>query len=133
MPKLTYFLRTSPCFLKEEILEEYDKTIQTSLQSILNIKLEGNSAIQSSLPVRLGGLGVRSAWDISVPAFLSSVSGTSNEVNLVLPNLDPNMANNHFNYAIQLWLNKMGPNSPLPSSQSSQASWDLPLCQKTYD
>ena len=133
LPKLTYFLRTSPCFLKEEVLKEYDKTIQTSLQSILNIKLEGNSATQSSLPVRLGGLGVRSAWDISVPAFLSSVSGTSNDVNLVLPNLDPNTVNNHFNDAIQLWFNKMGPNSVLPSSQSSQASWDLPLCQKIYD
>ena len=133
IPKLTYFLRTSPCFLKEETLQEYDQTIQNSLQSILNIKLEGKSSIQSSLPVRLGGLGVRSAVDISVPAFLSSVSGTTSEVNSILPTLDPNMVNSHFDYAIQLWLSKMGPNSQLPTSQSMQASWDLPLCQRKYD
>ena len=39
MPKLTYHLRTSPCFLKNEILAKYDSIIKESLQCILNVKL----------------------------------------------------------------------------------------------
>ena len=41
LPKLNYFLRASPCYLKEDLLLEYDETIRESLVSILNIKLEG--------------------------------------------------------------------------------------------
>ena len=67
LPKLNYFLRASPCFLKEDLLKEYDEVIRESLVSILNIKLDGTSNIQYSLPVSLGGLGIRSSVDISIP------------------------------------------------------------------
>ena len=40
IPKLTYFLRTSPCFLNKEILERYDSIIKDSLENILNVKLD---------------------------------------------------------------------------------------------
>ena len=38
MPKLTYFLRLAPCFLKPTILERYDTIIRGALVKILNIQ-----------------------------------------------------------------------------------------------
>jgi hypothetical protein len=76
LPKLTYFLRTSPCFKNTEILKNYDKALRVALISILNVGMEDSSWEQCSLPVRMGGLGIRTASEVSLPAYLSSVSAT---------------------------------------------------------
>ena len=133
LPKLNYFLRSSPCFLKKDILQEYDSVIKESLVSILNLKLDGQSGTQYSLPVRLGGLGIRSAVDISIPAYLSSVHGSVNGVNSLMPTLDPFQVNFHYESAKQEWCDLVGPHVAFPIDQSSQASWDLPLCQMKYN
>ena len=39
IPKLIYFLRSSPCFMSPEILEEFDTVIKDSVVDILNISL----------------------------------------------------------------------------------------------
>ena len=77
--KLTYLLRTSPCFLALEILSRLDKTIHSSPQKILNITLKESQWEQSSLPVSLEGLGIRKATDISLPAFIYSTLATKCE------------------------------------------------------
>jgi hypothetical protein len=133
LPKLNYFLRASPCFLKEDLLKEYDEVIRESLVSILNIKLDGTSNIQYSLPVCLGGLGIRASVDISIPAFLSSSHGTIAGVNALFPKLNHLQDNIFFNSAKNIWLSRLGPTAELPGNQSIQASWDLPYCQKKYD
>ena len=133
LPKLNYFLRASPCFLKEDLLLEYDQTIRESLVAILNIKLEGTSNIQYSLPVSLGGLGIRSAVDISIPAFLSSSYVTIAGVNALFPTLNVFQDNLFYNSAKNIWLNRLGSTVELPGNQSIQAGWDLPYCQKKYD
>jgi hypothetical protein len=133
LPKLNYFLRASPCFLNEDLLLEYDQTIRESLVTILNIKLEGASNIQYSLPVSLGGLGIRSALDISIPAFLSSSYATIAGVNDLFPTLNTLQDNLFYNSARDIWLNRLGSTVELPGNQSIQAGWDLPYCQKKYD
>ena len=88
MPKLTYFLRTSPCFTKPETLNKFDLIIKTSLINILNIPLSDSSYDQATLPVAKGGLGIRPATEIAIPGFLSSVCSTAPMVQNLLP---PNM------------------------------------------
>ena len=112
---------------------EYDQTIRESLVSILNIKLDGTSNIQYSLPVCLGGLGIRSLVDISIPAYLSSSYGTIAGVNALFPTLNPSQDISFFNSAKNIWLDRLGPTAELPGNQSIQAGWDLPYCQKKYD
>ena len=74
IPKLTYALRTAPCFTKPNILNSYDLVIKEALQSILNTSLSEEACwAQSTLPVKQGGLGIRLASDIALPAYLSSV------------------------------------------------------------
>ena len=37
MPKLTYFLRTAPCFQKSNVLESFDSVVKETLVSILKV------------------------------------------------------------------------------------------------
>ena len=62
LPKLLYNLRTSPCFLSP-VLQEYDKSLMSILGQITNLLLseDGHAWTQATLPVKMGGLGVRSA------------------------------------------------------------------------
>ena len=39
IPKLTYFLRTAPCFVEQDILQNYDNLIKDSIQKILNVQI----------------------------------------------------------------------------------------------
>lgn len=84
MPKLVYLLRCSPTWKANSQLEKFDNTLREALEAILNVKLDDTTWAQASLPVPRGGLGVRSARDLSVPAFLASVTGTADLVSEIL-------------------------------------------------
>ena len=85
IPKLIYFLRTAPCFMKNDILEEIDDIIKNSLISILNIELPERAYQQATLPIAYGGLGIRLATDIAVVGYLSSVCASAPMVQNLLP------------------------------------------------
>ena len=87
IPKLLYNLRTSPCFLSPA-LEVYDKTLRTIVSGITNIHFEESDPawLQATLPVKLGGLGVRSAVQLAPSAFLASAAASSDR-HIVPPTL----------------------------------------------
>ena len=72
IPKLLYLLRTSSCFLSTT-LQCCDDELWKILCSIMNICLSEAAWTQATLPVRLGGLGIRSAVQLAPSAFLASV------------------------------------------------------------
>ncbi len=84
IPKLHYLLRTAPCFLSRK-LEEYDFTLCSIMSKITNTPLTLNvkAWAQATLPVRFGGLGVRSATVLAPSAYLSSSAATA--VDAILP------------------------------------------------
>ena len=51
--------------------------LRTGLSTILNVDLSGDQWLQASLPVRDGGLGIRSAVMLAPSAFLASAAGTT--------------------------------------------------------
>ena len=73
-PKLLYTLHCAPCY-KSTVLSEYDDVIRHTLKAICNVDLSDVIWKQVTLPVSSGGLGVRLAKDVALPAFLSSVNG----------------------------------------------------------
>ena len=73
MPKIMYSIRTAPIFRNTVWCEQFDETIRLALQRILNVQMEGSTWEQSSLPISMGGLGIRKASEVAVPAYLSSV------------------------------------------------------------
>ena len=83
LPKLMYFLRSAPCF-KSDMLKSYDERLRKCLETILNVELDGDAWTQCSLPVSQGGLGVRKATDLALPAFLASANGAMNGMSKLL-------------------------------------------------
>ena len=117
-------LRTTPCFMKTQILEKFDLKVKESLISILNISLPQRSYLQATLPIAQGGLGIRSALDIALAGFLSSVCATVQTVQSLIP---PNLTytydtNEYWNSAFSIWSQSFG--SSMPELKIYQSSWD---------
>ena len=81
----------------------------------------------------MGGLGIRKASEVAVPAYLSSVCATSKGVEAMVPNTIFEETNPFLESAQQRWLEMAGPDIQLPVNTSSQKEWDLPLCKTRYD
>ena len=72
-PRLMYLLRTAPCTDSPELLK-FDAVLRESVSTTLNIDLGDNRGTQASLPVRLGGLGIRSVVSLAPSAYLLALS-----------------------------------------------------------
>ena len=137
LPKMTYFLRAAPCFTNTDILEEYDSILHNALESIINIRLDNDTWMQASLPISCGGLGIRRASDISLPAYLSSVSATFSAVCSILS--EEFSESNFCSYFVQarnLWCQEMKSDDAdptFPEQPGVQQKWDLPLATKKLD
>jgi len=83
-PRLMYLLRTSPC-TDSPILPLYDDVIKESLLVTINVDLDDDRWRQASLPVRWGGLGVRSVVLLAPSAYLASAASTATLTSTLLP------------------------------------------------
>ena len=81
----------------------------------------------------MGGLAIRKASKVAVPAYLSSVCATSKGVEAIVPNTIFKETNPFLESAQQRWLDMAGPDVLLPENTSSQKEWNLPLCKTRYD
>ena len=84
MPRLLYTLRTAPC-MHSPILSLYEDRLRSSLGLLANVDLTQSAWEQASLPIRYGGLGIRSAVLLAPSAFLASAAGARNVVSSILP------------------------------------------------
>lgn len=124
IPKLMYLLRTSPTWNCVTELRSLDVKIRVGLSNITNAGIREQSLDQATLPVKLGGLGIRTTEELSIPAFLASVSAVIPLVSGILPTLDVTMMTSE---AEQRWTATT--NLPLPSDEKTkiQKTWDEPL------
>ena len=125
IPKLLYLLRTSPCFLSSS-LQIYDDELRATVCSSFNIQLAENdhSWTQSTLPVRRGGLGIRSAAQLAPSAFLASAAASSGLAHLILPaNMQPPQLS-YVDEALAAW--SQGCHEQPPTDAAAQ-TWDLLL------
>ena len=127
IPRLSYILRTSPCFLSAE-LRVYDDLLKSITSSITNNSLQSSVTAwpQASLPVKNGGLGIRSAVQLAPSAFLASAAGSSTLVAQIIPRhlrKFPIVAREE---AFSCW--SQGHHNPPPPDSVShrQREWDSP-------
>ena len=129
IPKLLYLLRTSPCFLSSS-LKIYDDELRATVCSSFNIQLAESdpSWTQSTLPVRHGGLGIRSAVQLAPSAFLASAAASSGLAHLILPaNLPANMQLPQLSYvdeALAAWTQGCQEQPPTDAAAHHQKTWD---------
>ena len=125
IPKLLYCLRTAPCFLSS-MLQSYDDLLKSIVSTITNTHFSEDDLAwtQASLPVKFGGLGIRSAvhaaCTFSLPGFcccLLRPRPPHHPSTPPIPNLDDARAQ---------W--SQGHNLSLPegSAQRHQKAWDTP-------
>ena len=131
IPKLTYVLHTVPCFIKSSILNSYDLVIKEALQTILNTNCSDDSCWQQcTLPIKQGGLGVRFASEVALPAYLSSVSASRGVTFSLLKEEIQQESNHFYNQGCVEWKTILGV-TEIPMNPMFQSSCDKPLCQKT--
>ena len=70
------------------MLVKYDELLHDTLESVLNITLSLNTWDQTTLPVSMGGLGIRKATRLASMAYLSSVFGSADlQLNILFDRL----------------------------------------------
>lgn len=131
IPKLSYLLRTTPCWQALDVLEEYDSTLKATMQTIVNCRFSGNSWDEATLPVKLGGLGLRSSTNLCYSSFLGSIHSVSN----LVANIVPAFTLSSYVYvseASKAW-SKIAQSDVLPEpDRKLQHKWDLELCSQQH-
>ncbi|XP_029657117.1 uncharacterized protein LOC115231182 [Octopus sinensis] len=67
VPKILYTLRCAPCFQRGDLLSDLDNILSLGTSSLCNLAFDDPGWTQASLPVRWGGLGLRSYSDLALP------------------------------------------------------------------
>ena len=81
----------------------FDDLVLQALSTSANIEMDGATRVQAQLPVRWGGLGLRSVTQLAPSAFLSSLTAAESLLRALLPlallaTLDPS-----YDAAISCW------------------------------
>ena len=130
LPKLMYVLRTSSAYKFPELLVAIDETIRQTLTRITNVDISNDPWRQARLPVRFGGLGIRTAEHLAASAFLASHYATEVLVERILApiNLDRRP---DIDVAFMCWQNR-APNSNPPDDRTKQkVGTNLSVVQST--
>ena len=125
LPKLLYCLRTSPCFLSPGI-QEYDVLLKDIVSGITNVRFgEGSSAwAQATLPVKLGGFGIRCAAQIAPCAYLASTAASTDLVQHIVPPHLRDIPVPYRDEAETLWSKGHDHPPPVGTTQRHQKTWD---------
>ena len=129
MPRLLYTLRSTPCTGSPE-LERYDKLLKDSLSSTLNIAICDRTWKQASLPVRWGGLGIRSAVSLAPSAYIASAAGAANLMSRLLPQRLNSLIDSSLSLSLTTWTTQVEPGVTQPevAHRRLQKAWDDPCC-----
>lgn len=85
IPRLIFFLRVNLMWRNFTGLKRYDEVLKESLESsILKIQLTLRAWSESSLPIKMGGIGIRHATEMTTPCFLSSIYDVSDLLDKLL-------------------------------------------------
>ncbi len=70
--KVTHLLRTGGDRVSPEALATFDASVRTAMDHIIGAPLSNASYLQATVSVQEGGLGLRRAADLALPAFIAS-------------------------------------------------------------
>ena len=122
LPKLLYTLRTSICH-DNSILSEIDTITRDGLSEILNLTFTDDQWLQAGLPVKDGGLGIRSVATLALPSFLASAESTD-ELQLRILEKTAIFEDLSRDAALESWLNETNATQPTGSASHKQKNLD---------
>jgi len=121
IPKWLHLLRLAPS-LDSCVLDSVDRSQRLTISDLLNIHLSDASWIQASLPVRWGGVGVRSVADLALSL------ASSHFVSSILQPIAMASFDALTSKALSHWSSKCNLSPPSPSLRSLQHAWDDAIC-----
>jgi len=133
-----YLLRTAPCTSSPELLK-FDAVLRESVSTTLNIDLGDNRWTQASLPVRLGGLGIRSVVSLAPSAYLASAASTEELTSSLLPTRLRDVIDSGIATAMSAWSqlatrsSTTSTSTPSPPASPVQRVWDSQCCEIQAD
>ena len=129
LPKISYTQRTCNPSALSAIYDRFDDIQFTALEEILSCPLSSLSWRQATLPVSMGGLGLRSAPAHAAAAFLSSRVQTKSTVDEILMSF-PHL--NDFDFALSLFRTSAGCLPPEVSANLATDSGDFSQKNLSY-
>ena len=87
VPTVMHILRTNNNCHDNDRLIMFDNIVRRGLEAILNVELSTLQWTQACLPIRDGGLGVRTTDSLATSAFLASAMSTLALQELILPSV----------------------------------------------
>ena len=106
--------------MKHEALDTFDSILWSAVCKITNGFLPDNKWIQSGLPIRDGGLGLRRVSSLAFPAFLASAAGSLPLQGIIL-SIVALQPDSFITSYLPRWFAMFGsppPNQPLSGKQS---------------
>ena len=88
-PKVQHLMRCSPS-VDNKHLAEFDNLLRSAVVNIANTNLSDDQWLQASLPISMGGLGVRRVTSLALPAFLASAASTKELQDTILSRTECN-------------------------------------------
>ena len=129
LPKLLYTLRTSVCH-GNPILDDIDDITREGLSNILNLPFSDDNWRQANLPVKDGGLGVRSVASLASSAFLASAAST-NDLQLSILVRTHIVEDQSKASALEQWLDATKSVEPIGNASHIQKNWEKPGIEET--
>ena len=77
LPKISYITRTVDPRPHQELMKRFDNAVRNSMERMIGGPIDDEKWTQASLPVSMGGLGLRNAESNSLGAFVSSLCESS--------------------------------------------------------
>ena len=123
IPRLLYLLRSSPAHRHTALLTKIDEAVRRGVETITNVKLFGDAWRQATLPLSLGGLGIRMTADVALPAHLASQAASADTISAISGIAAARVSEAARCHAAE-WESRTGLPPPEVPKQRYQREWD---------
>ena len=131
LPRLLYLLRSSPAYRHPILLSRIDEVVRRGTESITNVQLHGDAWRQATLPVSLGGLGVRMTKDLALPAHLASHVASADTITAINCSA-ATCIDETTRCVIAEWMEQTGLTPLDEPRQRHQRAWDRAAAKASY-
>ena len=123
-PRVMHLLRCSPS-VDHDALAQFDQLLRTAICKLTNSVLTDMQWLQASLPVRMGGLGVRSVSSLALPAYLASAASTQQLQGAILSSTQ-SAGDSTLTAYLAEWQSDTGSDVQVEALPGQQSFWDRP-------